>query len=101
MTPTLYTQTSPESPATQIGRLGLKAKTTDARFVLRKRSRPLLVPIQIFPSRSLRMGDTTSSLNPSFALNDSTAVLNSLISPFSSSGAGERRSPSPRLVIHR
>src|SRR5258705_5038394 len=47
------------------------------------------------------MGETTSSLNPSLAVNDSTAALNSLIRPLSSSGAGERRSPSPRLVIHK
>lgn len=48
----------------------------------------------------LKMARTKSSLNPSLAVNDSIAVLNSLIRPRSSAGAGLRRSPSPTVVIH-
>src|SRR5215470_13453244 len=95
------TQTSPRLPAASTDQsTGLKGRTTGTKFVLWKRSKPpLLVPTQIFPSRSSRMVLTSSLLSPSLELNDSISVPNCLTLLFSSSGDGERRSPSPRLVI--
>src|SRR5215470_2851940 len=95
------TQTSPPSPATSTDQAeGLKGTATGTKFVLWKRSRPpLLVPTQIFPSRSSRIVLTSSLLNPSLEVKDSISVPNCLTFLFSTSGDGARRSPSPRLVI--